>query len=274
MWTVIFSVIITLLIVCILFYCFTRYEVGLIEGNLKLLAKSNMPDCYKTSAPICAPFNTPKLATDPESACTLVGAFISYIGTNDEKFINFAPYKLVYWKRDNMPIAIIYKNVNMTYVIFRGTLTGADFIADLNISEQIDNKGVLVHKGFNTIYKSIKDQLAIDTDNLFITGHSLGCALGLLLAYDNLDKNVSVINFAPPRTGNAAFAAKLDSFVTSYINIADIVPTLPPSFVAIHQKLYQYSHVGKIITFNLAQPDLLACHSTITYFTGIFGSNT
>jgi hypothetical protein len=254
------SIVVILLLIIIIFatYWYFFHEIGLIETNLKLLGKSAVPTCIKSLVPdICEPFRSPIDITDDPAIN--VGKFIAYLGTKNKKLLG-SNYRLIYWAKDNIPIAVQYGN----YVIFRGTLTGADFLEDLNFAQQNERDGVKVHAGFDKIYQNIKKQFILDqTKPVFITGHSLGCALALLLAFDC--NNVTVVNYAPPRTGNAAFAKKLDPYVTSYINEADIVPTLPPSYIAIKDTIYQYSHVGEIKYFNSVQPDLLACHAITTY---------
>ena len=67
-----------------------------------------------------------------------------------------------------------------------------------------------------------------------VCGHSLGCALAALLAWNLATEpgiNVEVILFASPRLCDPTFAkqynAKLDQSTTHYVNTSDIVPQLP-----------------------------------------------
>ncbi|KAH7288043.1 hypothetical protein KP509_31G009100 [Ceratopteris richardii] len=88
-------------------------------------------------------------------------------------------------------------------------------------------------KRLMNLYKDEKDsELSIT-----ITGHSLGGALALMSAYDitehsvvEKDVPVSVISFAAPRVGNAAFKARLEQAgvkVLRVVNTNDMVPKVP-----------------------------------------------
>ena len=290
------TIIITVLLVVLIEYFFIKRKLSLIDSNLKLLANSNEPGCVNNlSTPQCSVI-VPMNDTDMDAylnynykdICLSVCKFIAFIGTSNKNLINFRPNTLVTWTKDPFPIAIVYNNVgydNATIVIFRGTLTSADVMEDLNFAEQVEPakvngtseslSGIKVHGGFNAIYQNIKSQFSIDiTKPVYISGHSLGCSLALLLGYDLITqgcKDVNIINFAPPRTGNEAFASFISSHsnIISFINIADIVPTMPPSYITSKMVDYQYSHPHNISIFDDPEHDLLACHSTLTYYNNI-----
>ena len=262
MWkTIVLTAVITVLIIALIIYLFIKYWLNRIDADAKLLFKVNTPMCVgDLSPPICAPFGMPyNTTTDDISLCQNVAKFIGTIsGTKSS-----SPGQLIYWSGDIAPIAVYINNM----IIFRGTMTAADMMADLNISEQTTSGNsttgnVMVHKGFNSIYQEIKPKLPLDVP--YVTGHSLGCALAALYAFDN--PNTKAVLIAPPRTGNSVFVSFINDRTTSYINIADIVPTLSPNYIADNGILYQYSHAGKIISFNVETTDLMTNHSTVTYY--------
>lgn len=257
MWKVIvLTAIITILIILLIEYIVLKYYLNKIESDAALMFKVNTPMCVGDLTPtICAPFNLPyKTGTDDLSLCQNVAIFIGTISGATST----SPGKLIYWSGDTAPIAVFINNM----IIFRGTMTAADLMADLQVGEQTTVGLIKVHKGFNDIYQEIKPQLP--TNIPFVAGHSLGCALAVLYAFDNTTTNAVLI--APPRTGNYEFVAAVNSRVTSYINIADIVPTLPPNYIAEGGVLYEYSHAGKLITFNSETTDMMTNHSTVTYY--------
>lgn len=251
--TAIITAIITILIILLIEYLYIRLKLKAIEQDAALMFVVNTPMCTSDLSPaICSPFTGNYLTTtDTLSMCKNVGIFIGSI------FKTPLTSNMIYWSGDTLPIAIVLPNM----ILFRGTMTGADIMTDLQINEQVVMGNVKVHSGFNNIYQEIKPKLPVNVP--FVAGHSLGCGLAALYAYDN---NTTATLIAPPRTGNSAFAAAINSKVVSVINLADVVPTLPPAFIAENNVLYQYSHAGKFITFNGETTDLMTNHSTLTYY--------
>ena len=278
---------ITALIVILIIYCYIKYKFNLVGENLAMLGISDSPLCVTDLTPAACGIITPMAMTDitaftqhdDKAACLAICKFIAFVGSKGTlaNYINFIPYTLIGWEKDTDPIAIVYNTASCVIVIFRGTLTSADSLEDLQYAEQVPKDSdisIFVHKGFNEIFVNIMGQLdaAIPADKpVYITGHSLGCALALLLCYHLINrgfKNLNVLNFAPPRTGNKKFVDVLDAGanITSYINIADVVPTMPPSYMVYFRQIYQFSHPKNIITFNDQRDDLLGCHNTLTYY--------
>ena len=141
--------------------------------------------------------------------------------------------------------------------------------ADIHNCDAPDHVGV--ERGFWTLYasgeKSARVQVTEEirrlvsvygSDPLYelsitITGHSLGAALALVSAYDvaslglNSSVPISVISFAGPRVGNAAFKRKLHDElkvnVLRVVNARDVVPKVPGSLLALTDDDYD-EHVG------------------------------
>lgn len=158
------------------------------------------------------------------------------------------------------------------FVAFRGSNNIQDWISNFHVSkiypyEKYENVGV--EKGFYSIYKTFDSpifsnivylSLKYDTNNIILTGHSLGAALSTLLAFDILNDEVydglkiySLITFGSPRVGNK-------EFVNSFININsfrithyyDIVPHLPQEFL-------KYNHICQEVWYNEDNTDYKIC---------------
>ena len=167
------------------------------------------------------------------------------------------------------PRATIYKHpVNDEYaVVFKGSVSFVDWIADFSYKEVpfIPHKyqgrsgaGTPVHVGFNFLYNKIHSKRSMaDTlfrfieetsiDRLYISGHSLGGALGKLFLYDlmiSLEDNkfpeILTVTFGSPKIGwwetaqdfkalyqHLTAKGKRINYVSEYI-VHDIVPDLPP----------------------------------------------
>lgn len=261
------AIVILIIIQFALLYIFVKTATS----NLHLLAVDNTPACVNDLTPSDCSLIASGITLDMLNNVTvvngsiLVAAFIAYLGTGDESLINCSPYTLVTWSGDELPIAIIYTNYKI--VIFRGSMTAADFSTDFQFTEQVAINNIMIHKGFNDLYKAIQSQFVdILHSQLTILGHSLGCALALLLAYNCTSSDITIFNYAPPKVGNTAFATYMNKYaITSVINSADIIPTLPLSYMLNAGKVYQYAHCGKCITFNDAATDLISCHSMTVY---------
>jgi hypothetical protein len=126
------------------------------------------------------------------------------------------------------------------HITFRGTNTMQDIISDLNVRLVYlsDNKEkIQIHKGFYDQFVSIEPQITRlienqDTQNLYISGHSLGAGIAQIAAafYGEKNKEVSLCTIGCPRTGNDAFVKWLTQNIKNNIRIVnqeDIIPTIP-----------------------------------------------
>lgn len=114
------------------------------------------------------------------------------------------------------------------------------------------------HFGFLFLFAFLKEQINKAAKNFsnpktcYVTGHSLGAALAVLTALTlgtkvfkngGRDGLVQMYNYAGPRVGDPTFADAYDYLIPkSYrvVNLADIVPVVPPRSIL----KYQYQHVG------------------------------
>ena len=162
---------------------------------------------------------------------------------------------------EEVPIAFIATANNNIYVVFRGTKTIDEWIADADfpfVPYTFVSNGGMTEQGFTDIYETLGvveeiNKLAAtgDFDNVYITGHSLGGALAGVSMPDiavNTDFSDPVIySFASPRVGDSDYKSRYDGLdVESWrvFNTNDEVPKLPPSLLG-----YTHVNTGFPITF-------------------------
>jgi len=182
--------------------------------------------------------------------------FASWASTNgvtDHKFISGEDFGDDDTGVDGYVGRITNPNFPGILVAFRGTETGGndlklDAATDLNAFgakwpyADSDARTEYVHLGFLTQYNQARPGLmaklaALNLNTkqkVIITGHSLGAALSWLAARDikaqfpNAD--ISLITFAAPGSGNAAFTATTQTRIANrfhFVYKADLVPCLP-----------------------------------------------
>lgn len=163
----------------------------------------------------------------------------------------------------------IYRSASMGALIltFKGSDSLNDFITNANAPFDPCAFGSKtcgqVHSGFLAYYAVVRETifaaLAQEEEregeemyDLYITGHSLGGALGMLAAIDiamsyrsERMESISLVTFGQPRVGDDDFVSVFDSqniSYTRYVQMAgedsDLVTLLPPSSIG-------YSHAGK-----------------------------
>ena len=127
-------------------------------------------------------------------------------------------------------------------IAFRGTEPThiVDIMADANAKKQ-DWVFGRIHSGFakalGYVWKDVYDicdELHTQGVKLFVTGHSLGAALAVLLAarFAFADMPVELTTFGCPRVGDGRFAAYVNEAVPGHerwVNNSDVVTRLPLS---------------------------------------------
>ena len=140
--------------------------------------------------------------------------------------------------------ALVLTDQTNVYVVFRGTKSFTDFLADMKyyvVPKIIGNKSFYVHKGFyqvakeyinNGILKTIKG--CLNGGNVYIAGHSLGGAVANLLALEAIEYRLplgGVYTFGAPQVGGSGwvdiFIDKIGSKSRQWINSQDPIPKLP-----------------------------------------------
>jgi hypothetical protein len=138
-------------------------------------------------------------------------------------------------------------------IVFRGSESIKDWLYDFKITKHHLKDGVMVHRGFyaqlnkNGVYQrllaKVKRLLGEHPGfSIYITGHSLGGALatlcGFMMSYE-LENKITVVSFASPRVGNAAWKKAFDqkSNIAHYrvTNGRDVITAFP---------MFKYYHVG------------------------------
>lgn len=159
-------------------------------------------------------------------------------------------------------------NDTHTLIVFRGSTSIPDWLTNFQSvidPGPLDGKNSKVHKGFQDALfptlltigwhlSNIKSSTA--KDNVWVTGHSLGGALAVLLTAMMVDVDITsnmiipkgLYTFGAPRVGNQAFQVAFDQKFshTSFriVNEGDVVPHLPPEFLS-----PGFSHTRKPILF-------------------------
>jgi triacylglycerol lipase len=204
-----------------------------------------------------------------------------------------------------VPIAFVATSGSSIYVVFRGTKTISEWIADATLSQvhyTYVADGGMTEKGFTDVYAAIRQAIVDEVNTLaaggeytalYITGHSLGGALAVLAAPDLSEatsfKKPIVYTFAGPRAGDPTFKELYDSAIeTSWrvVNTNDEVPKLPnvettvigppPRF---EPHLYFYDHVDDEYDITFGRPirsidDLVFDHSACNYFATLCGQTS
>ena len=137
---------------------------------------------------------------------------------------------------------IFDRRARTLFIVFRGSLSDADFLSDAQGHAAADSDGASsMHAGiFKMALKVYNDKVMMETVRAFlkahpdyalhITGHSLGAALTCLFATRVLrerpfgpDRRATAFAFAPPPTASLPVAAEFDDGVYSFICGDDLV---------------------------------------------------
>lgn len=167
-------------------------------------------------------------------------------------------------------------------ICFLGTYELADIVCDLYV-RQVEADfghgavGGKVHRGILKRYlamqpsiKKIVKARPNDTQ-IEVVGHSLGGALAILCVADLVtdptlaahQANVTGVALAPPKVGDASFAAtmaKASPSLTCVVNTADAIPTMPIGLFG-----YKWSHVGRVLCFRRDEGSWMRNHNSSSY---------
>ncbi|MGL4819567.1 MAG: lipase family protein [Bacilli bacterium] len=182
----------------------------------------------------------------------------------------------------------ILENDEAWIVVFRGSVSDGNWLADADITQSVFpfiRDGGYVHNGFLEIYASCRNEL-IDLcssmpfdKKLYITGHSLGGALATLFAVEIANAlrncNQSLITFASPKVGDKQFAQQANLLLEEsyrFVNLNDLVPLLPPSYVKFQRtkQRYAYTHIPHAVTFSIEGGSAFENHRVATYRKGVY----
>lgn len=180
-------------------------------------------------------------------------------------------------------LGFVLASKSRNIIVFRGTQRNTEWLYNFYARQQDYHnpagKGVLgkVHRGFVANYKSIIDPIPRDIAKqldpsvpCYITGHSLGSALAVLASIDLalnlpvLKPQIQLYTYAGARVGDPTFARIHAQSVPNHyriVNLADIVPLLPP----IQSPGGIYVHTGEEWSFLAQNGDFLPNHVVDTY---------
>ena len=129
-------------------------------------------------------------------------------------------------------------------IAFRGTESGRDWRTNLQaVTDPGPWRDTRVHEGFQDAFAAVALRLGEilgrvvrESHEIWITGHSLGGALAVLLAATLGETGrpvAGLYTFAAPRVGDSAFADRLNAHLTAaahwrVANAGDLVPHVPP----------------------------------------------
>lgn len=184
---------------------------------------------------------------------------IEYGFVNDYKYLN-----------NDGAEAHIACNDTHIIVAIRGTEISdkEDWIRDVKIWPKTHGSG-WVHAGFRQAGRKILPLitefiLSHPNRDVYITGHSLGGAMGLYIAQELEWKKickVSLFTYGSPRLGNKQYVKTTVLPHYRFVNSADIVPHIPPFFLGYrhHGTMYYISRNGKLSrpTFLLRVSDFI-----------------
>jgi len=169
---------------------------------------------------------------------------------------------------DQVPIAFIATKGENIYLVFRGTATASEDVLDAEISQVdytfVDNGGK-TELGDTTLYEQINTSIVAEINTLvasgdfsilYITGHSLGAALAVLVVPELADQSATIntimYSFAGPGVGNPDFVGLYNSSIaTSWrvVNVNDVIPKVPPLNLDCPGLDYQHVIEENSITF-------------------------
>jgi triacylglycerol lipase len=172
-------------------------------------------------------------------------------------------------------------------IVFRGTQRNSEWLNNIYARQQNyqnpadkesrEDSWGRVHRGFVANYKSIISPIPRDIAQqldpslpCYITGHSLGASLAVLASMDlalnvpALKPQIQLYTYAGARVGDPTFAQLHARYVPNHyriVNLADIVPLLPP----LQSPGGTYAHTGEEWSFLAQNGDFLPNHVVDTY---------
>ena len=161
--------------------------------------------------------------------------------------------------------------INTVFASFRGSSNIQNWIDDIQIEHHCINEpaNICVEAGFYKLFEELYSYISqeiytlcqkYETNNLLLTGHSMGASIGTLFAYNfsKANYNVTLVTFGSPRVGNYEFVEDFASKNVASFRIThyhDIVPHLP-------QYNLNYHHIPSEIWYNEKSTHYKVCNDT------------
>lgn len=186
----------------------------------------------------------------------------------------------------DIPMGFVATQGKTAFLVFRGTVSPREWLfnATLGITPYRLDKWGNVSDGFLQIYNRCRESfiksvaaLSPACDQLFIAGHSLGGAIGVLALPDVVKstpfKDVQAYNYGCPRVGDNDFAQAYDGLPKTktyrVVNTSDVVTSLPLPVTVPLIPSGNYTHVGIPVDFTFQGNSLGLNHSTASYITAL-----
>jgi triacylglycerol lipase len=164
---------------------------------------------------------------------------------------------------------VVARKADISVIAIRGTDTQHQWLEDFEaIAQPVPSGPWWMHRGFNDVWNSIAPSLqkAWDTASssnakIYITGHSLGAALALILGIHHPE--AFTWTFAGPAVFSPIHGLPPSANIARVVNPSDLVPKVPVP------PLYQ--HIGQEVDVAGAadQFDYALQHSLDTYAAGL-----
>ncbi len=218
-------------------------------------------------------------------AISSAAAYQGEIGDLSKSFFEARGWKIDKFENPsekiNVKIHFMSKNDSdgtITKVFF---ITGTEDLKDVGIDIKVkpiplddsDDK-ILVHKGFkdyadaalgggilNFLVEYIKNH---PDEKIYITGHSLGGAVAMMIAVRMVDagadmSNVKVVTFGAPAVGNKNFAEKYKD----KINLTRCV--MDSDIVDVSLDMFGYTHFGEVVNYKQVESSTQYAHAMSLY---------
>ena len=186
------------------------------------------------------------------------------------------------------PIGFIAEKGRNIYIIFRGTITIAEWVRNLNVwlSNYLKAGYGKVHEGFLQTYGIVRHGLlkvlqGLDSrKSLFVAGHSLGAALATLalpeIAASTGFRDPTIYTFGSPRIGDNQFSKSFDrAFADRSFRIAntsDVVVSLPLPAPILGIIGGYFTHIETPVDFTIQENDLERNHIIGTYLSALMAA--
>ena len=166
----------------------------------------------------------------------------------------------------------------VTKILF---ITGTEDLKDVGIDVKIkpvplhdDDPKILVHRGFRDYADAILKEGILEffvdyikshpDEKIYITGHSLGGAISMMVAVKLADagadmENIKVVTFGAPAIGNKNFAEKYKD----KIDLTRIV--MDSDIVDISLNIFGYTHFGEVVNYKQVESSTHYSHAMALY---------
>jgi len=181
-------------------------------------------------------------------------------------------YKNISFIDENDIRCIIFKHINNSIIVFRGSDNIENWVSNFKIIKTQTGKGK-IHRGFlnysEKLLPRIKKEIYLFS-NIYITGHSLGAAIGNIIANnlyeDGYIKNMTGLFIECPNIFDKRYKKNTRHYDIHRIfikNNIDLVKVLPPRWMNYTNYSYKDTENCDLIYFN--RKDLAIINPSKTY---------